>query len=187
MIPAEGQEKVDEFPGNEPGGPGDEESAPGRADDLDRDESQAEKSRKKPYIFIAAGLFALSLVSYLALRQIGPIHKKDMPLKDGHIKIQKQDMVTFDPFIIPFEGNSSFAYLYLSISFELPNKELREEVAGKREWLRGIIYDRLRRHLMRAKNLPSPEDLKPFIKENLREILAPQKLKEVYIIDFLAV
>jgi len=187
MIPAEGQEKTDEFPADEPDGPGDEESTPGGVVDLDRDEFQGEKPWKKQYIFVAAGLVALSVASYFALQQIRPPHKKDMPLRGERIEIQGQDMVTFHPFIIPFEGNSGFAYLYLSISFELPNKEIREEVEGKREWLRGIIYDRLRRHAMRAKKSLSPEDLKALIKENLREILAPQELKEVYIIHFLAV
>lgn len=187
MIPAEEQEKMDEVPGDEPDGPGDEESTPGGAVGLDRDESMAEKSRKKLYIFVAAGLVALSAVSYFALQQMGFLHKKDMPLRDERTEIQGPDRVTFDSFIIPFERDSGFAYLCLSISCELPNKEIKEEMEGKREWLRGVIYDSIRRHMMSATPSPSPEDLKALIKEDLRGILAPQELMEVYIIHFLAV
>ena len=52
--------------------------------------------------------------------------------------------------------------------------------------LRGRLYDILKEEINRFKEVPSMEDLKGPIKRGIDEALANEKVKEVYIDQFLA-
>ena len=87
-------------------------------------------------------------------------------------------------FIIPFGGHGKFTYISLSISFELPNKELRDEMIQKNNLLRGVIYNILRQHIDILENISSLTKLKGFIINGVNGVLTAGKVNEAFITDF---
>ena len=49
--------------------------------------------------------------------------------------IENSKSIKFESFIIPFREHGKFTYISLSISFELPNKELMDEMLEKNNWI----------------------------------------------------
>ena len=95
--------------------------------------------------------------------------------------------LVFDSFVIPFREHDKFAYLSLDISFRLMDRELAEEMTAKRDLLRGIIYDILREEVNKTGKLPLLDELKEHIIEGVNKALSSGKVKEAYVVDFLAV
>ena len=115
-----------------------------------------------------------------------PDQKEKIP---PHVELNdtKGQLLILEPFIIPFEENKKFTYISLSISFNLPNKDIKKEIIEKKDRLRGIIYDILRKEINKIKEVPSLEKLKEPITRGTNRVLSVGKIGRVYITKFLAV
>jgi flagellar basal body-associated protein FliL len=98
--------------------------------------------------------------------------------------VQSDQSVKFDSFIIPFEEQGKFTYISLSISFELPNKELVDEMNKKNTLIRGIIYSLLNENIKILTTVSSLEELKALITHNVNGVLTAGKVNEPTITDF---
>ncbi len=98
--------------------------------------------------------------------------------------VQSSKMIKFEPFIIPFREHGKFTYISLSISFELPNKELMDEMIEKNNWIRGIIYNILSENIYVLENVSSLMKLKQFIINSVNNILTDGKVDKAFITDF---
>jgi len=98
--------------------------------------------------------------------------------------IQDSTSIKFEPFIIPFRKHGKFTYISLRISFELPNRELMDEMIEKNNWIRGIIYNILSENIHVLENVSSLMKLKHVIIDHVNNILKAGKINKTYITDF---
>ena len=103
------------------------------------------------------------------------------------LAIPKDQLLLFPSFVIPFHGDHKFAYISLSISFNMPSNELKEEMRDKQSLLRGIISDMLTVEVNKVKEIPSLKTIKELILREVNTVLFTGKVHEVYITNFLAV
>jgi len=101
--------------------------------------------------------------------------------------IPKDQLYTFNSFVIPVKEEKRFTYFLLSICFNVPNIELKEEITENEAALRGMIFDRLREEIGKEKQIPSLDQIKKLISAELNKSLSRGKIKEVYVTEFLAV
>ncbi len=141
------------------------------------------REKKGLLLCIAIGLCLFIGIGYLYLKSN---QKEEVPQVD-RLSIPKDQLLICDSFVIPLEDNKKFTYISLSISFNVPNKELKREMMEKKDQLRGIIYDILREEIHKAKEIPSLKKLKEFIIRGVNIALSTGKVNEVYITKFLAV
>ena len=148
--------------------------------------------------FIFVGLLLYPFLKNLQVSPMKPeksrpigseISSKSRPVnlvkpKMKRFPVQSDRSVKFDSFIIPFEEHGKFTYISLSISFELPNKELTDEMNKKNTLIRGIIYNLLRKNIKILTTVSSLERLKGLITHNINGVLTAGKLNEPTITDF---
>ena len=148
------------------------------------------RDKQRLLLCIAIGLCLLIGIGYLYLKwkkSNTPFNQKEGTSLFDKLAIPKDQLLIFNSFIIPFKENKQFTYISLSISFYLPNKELRREMIEKKGQLRGIIYDILREEINKAKEIPPLKELKKFVIRGLNTALSTGKASEVYITKFLLV
>ncbi len=175
-----------------------EENAVKSFDNLDKSEDKEKKAffrrkknknkpkkhvwKKKVLFYFVAGTLAvagLSSFPFLKSRQ------KNMWIPQlKWFPIQNCESIKFEPFIIPFREHGKFTYISLSISFELPNKELMEEMIEKNNWIRGIIYNILSDNIYVLENVSSLMKLKTFIINGVNKVLTAGKVDKAIITDF---
>ena len=134
------------------------------------------------FIAAAAVLCLLTGAGYLSLQ-----NKKEKAPETIKLPVMDGRSLVFDSFVIPFRDHDKFAYLSLDISFRLMDRELAEEMTAKRDLLRGIIYDLLQEKVNKTGKLPPLDKLKKYIVEGVNNALSTGKVKEAYVVDFLAV
>jgi len=103
------------------------------------------------------------------------------------LKIPEDQLLLFHSFVIPLKEKKGLTYMSLSISFNVPNKELRREIIAKTEQLRGIMYDILREEINKTEEIPPLEKIKGFLTRRVNMALSAGKVNEIYITKFLAV
>ena len=103
------------------------------------------------------------------------------------LKIPEDQLLLFHSFVIPLKEKRGLTYISLSISFNVPNKELRQEIIKRKDQIRGIIYDVLREEINRIEEIPPLEKIKGFLTRRVNMALSAGKVNEVYITKFLAV
>jgi flagellar basal body-associated protein FliL len=140
------------------------------------------KRKRKLFIASAIGLCLLTGAGYLSLQ-----NKEEKAPEAIKLPVMAGRSLVFDSFVIPFREHDKFAYLSLAISFRLMDRELAEEMTAKRDLLRGIIYDILREEVNKTAKLPPLDELKEHIIEGVNKALSSGKVKEAYVVDFLAV
>ena len=153
------------------------------------------RGKKRVWLFIATGLCFLMGIGFLYVKlkksditlSQKEVHQKKEISQANRFPIPKAQVLIFHSFIIPFIDNKEFTYISLSVSFKLPNKELKREMIEKKNQLRGIIYDILREEINKINDVPPIEELKEFIIKKLNDSLSSGKVKEVYLTQFLAV
>jgi len=138
--------------------------------------------KKKLFIAAAVSLCLLTGAGYLSLQ-----NKKEKAPEAIKLSVKVGRSLVFDSFVIPFREHDKFAYLSLDISFRLKDQEVAEEMTTKRDMLRGIIYDLLREEVNKTGKLPQVDKLKKYIVEGVNNALSTGKVREAYIVDFLAV
>jgi flagellar basal body-associated protein FliL len=187
------EEKSQQSSGDELGEPGDEgsESIP--------DEKKAKdiwgkfRGKKRLSLFIAIGLSLLTgIISLFYLKDEKSktaFHQGKGPFrfKINSVVIPKDQELVFQPFVIPLKKHKDFTYMSLSISFNLPNKELREELIEKKDQVRGTIYNILREEINKTNKVPPLEKIKVFIVRAVNMTLSTGKINEVYITHILSV
>ena len=140
------------------------------------------KRKRKLFIASAIGLCLLTGAGYLSLQ-----NKEEKAPEAIKLPVMSGRSLVFDSFVITFREHDKFAYLSLDISFRLMDRALAEEMTAKRDLLRGIIYDILREEVNKTGKLPLLDELKEHIIEGVNKALSSGKVKEAYIVDFLAV
>ncbi len=144
--------------------------------------------KKSVSLCIALGLCLLIGIGYFYLKE----ETYDMPQEEEttqlhRLKIPEAQLLIFPSFVIPLKEKKGFTYISLSISLNVPNKELREEIIAKKEQLRGIIYDILREEINKTEEIPPLEKIKGFLTTRVNMALSAGKVNEIYITKFLAV
>jgi flagellar basal body-associated protein FliL len=163
-----------------------EENAVQSSDNSGESENKEKKAffqwRKKTFFYLVTGIFVLAgLSSYLLLN----ISKENVWIPQlKWFAIQNAKSIKFEPFIIPFREHGKFTYISLSISFELPNKELMDEMIEKNNWIRGIIYNILSENIYVLENISSLIKLKKFIINGVNNVLTAGKVDKAMITDF---
>ena len=140
--------------------------------------------------FVFAGLLSYPFLKTLPVGPMKPSKSQEINPKTRlgkQFSVQSDRSITFDSFIIPFEEHGKFTYISLSLSFELPNKELREEMYKKNTLIRGVIYMILSKNIKILTTVSSLERLKALITCSVNGVLAPGKVNDITITDFSAV
>jgi len=175
-----------------------EENAVQSIDNLDESEDKDKKSffqkkntkdkpkkhvrKKKAFFYFVTGTLLLAGISLYPLLKNRPENVWIPQLK--WFPIQNSKSIKFESFIIPFREHGKFTYISLSISFELPNKELMGEMIEKNNWIRGIIYNILSENIYVLENVSSLMKLKKFIINNVNDVLTSGKVDKAIITDF---
>jgi flagellar basal body-associated protein FliL len=184
-------------PQNQGSHPGSDEE---RAEEEDTEEDTQEinlrlgKKREKRGKRVVAGV-AIVLIALLGIGA-GYLHVKRERIAGSpnqgtksqsvSIAIPQEEILTLDSFVIPAEENMDVTYVFLSISIELPNKEVKWEVTEKERSLRGIIYDTLVREIANRKEIPPLERFKEIIARGVNGALSTGRVNQVFIGKFLA-
>jgi flagellar basal body-associated protein FliL len=149
------------------------------------DQSKKRAWKKKAFYFFVTGVLVLAGFSaYLLLDNRQEI---EWIPKLKWFPIQNSKCIKLEPFIIPFKEHGKFTYISLSISFELPNKEMRDEMMEKNDWIRGIIYDILEKNIYVLENVSSLMKLKKVIIDNVNKVLTTGEVNKTIITDFFTV
>jgi len=146
------------------------------------------RGKKRLSLCIALGLCLLIGIGYFYLKEKAfDIPQEEKTTQLHGLKIPKDQLLLFPSFVIPLKEKKGFTYMSLSISFNVPNKELRQEIIAKKEQLRGIMYDILREEINKTKEIPPLEKIKGFLTRRVNMALSAGKVNEIYITNFLAV
>ena len=137
---------------------------------------------KKAFFYFVTGVLLLAGFSLYPFLKPGQNNLWIPQLK--WFPIQISPSMKFEPFIIPFKENSKFTYISLSISFELPNKELMGEMIEKNNWIRGVIYNILSENIYVLENVSSLMRLKKIIIDNVNDVLTSGRVNKAIITDF---
>ena len=138
-------------------------------------------------IFIFTGLSTYPFLANLIVRPMKPTKSRQPSSVTHRVKrfpVQSDRSVKFDSFIIPFEEHNRFTYISLSISFDLPNKDLKDEMDKKNTLIRGIIYKILNKNIRILTTVSSLEKLKRLIIHKVNGVLAGGKVNEAIITEF---
>lgn len=142
------------------------------------------KGKKKLFLFFVAGICLLAGgVYYFSQNR----NEKEITSRAKTFPITHDQSFILDSFIIPFKGNQRITYISLNISFKLSNRELMKEMLGKKDQLRGIIYDILAEEINKVKDAPSIQKLKELIIRGVNKVLIAGEVSEAIITDFLPV
>jgi flagellar basal body-associated protein FliL len=133
------------------------------------------------------GIFYLYAMVVCRSSEDNKINKKVKVFQIDKPSAPKNYSIDFDSFIIPCNQYSKYTYISLSISFALPNKELKQEMLRSKDQLRGIIYDIVKEKVNKPKEFPSLEILKEFIIISVNQTLLNGQVDDIYITDFLSV
>jgi len=138
--------------------------------------------KKRVFFYLATGTFVLAgLLLYPLLKN----RQENVWIPNlKWFSIQDIKSIKFEPFIIPFRDHGKFTYISLSISFELPNKELMDEMIEKNTWIRGVIYNILNDNIYVLENVSSLIKLKQFIIDSVNNVLTSGKVDKAIITDF---
>jgi flagellar basal body-associated protein FliL len=102
------------------------------------------------------------------------------------IPVQGNQVLAFDPFLIPLGGKSKYTFISLSFSVELPNGQSGKEIKEKMVELRGFLYESLKEDFQKAEGIPLIQAVKDRIDRAVRLTLPGQQVKEIYFSQFLA-
>lgn len=146
------------------------------------------RAAKKISLLMLPGLCLLMVMGYIHLKDtlLNGLGEEDSTRLHG-FQIPKDQLVLFDSFVIPLREKKGLTYIFLSISFNVPNKELKREITVKRERLRGIIYDILREEIDRLDTIPPLDEIKRFLVGKINIALSVGKINKIYITKYLAV
>ena len=172
-----------------------EESIPTPGKKISRNDRRNHRGKRRFPLLTALMILLLIGIGFLYLQKdnfLTESHQEQFNQKKTLPHVQKFEvenfiLLTFESFVIPFKKNMKFSYLSLSISLTLPNKELKREMIGKKDQLRGIIYDTLRKEIIKTKTIPPLEKVKYLIIRRINRVLSAGKISDVYITQFFAV
>jgi len=190
VISSDSEENDKEFSGNKLDESGAEESESVPEEEDPKSIEGKYRGKKRLLLCIAIGLCLLIGIGYIYLKRKKSnirFNLKEETAQFSRPAIPEHQLLIFHSFVIPFKENKKFTYISLSISFNVPNKEIKREMIEKKARLRGIIYDILREEIHKAKEIPSLEKLKEFIIRGVNMTLSAGNVNEVYISKFLAV
>lgn len=153
-----------------------------------QDVRKKHRGDKTVTLIIFLGLCLLLGTGYFLLKDnVFNRIKKEEAIQLHGAKIPKEQLLLFHSFVIPLKEKEGLTYISLSISFNVPNKELRQEMIEKKELLRGIMYHILRKEINRREEIPPIEKVKEFLKRSVNVALSAGKVTKISITKFLAV
>ena len=195
MVSSNMKENNEQFSGNELDELGNGDIKSILEKEISKNNKRKYRGKRRLSLLIAIGMSLLTGIGYLYLQKekipIESHQKKINQEKESSrvqgFKVENDILLTFNSFVIPFKENKEFSCLSLSISFNLPNKELKREMIEKKYQLRGIIYDTLREEINKRKDVPPLERAKYLIIREIDKALSAGKVNEIYINQFFAV
>ena len=143
------------------------------------------KRKKRLVLLGVIGLCLIAVTSYIYLTRLFVQREKQpkiMPILTPDIQTLK-----FHPFVIPLKNDKKYSYMYLSISFIFPEKEIKEEMLKKKYLLRNIIYDLLSEHANQIEWVPALDQLKLLVVKGINDTLSSGKINDLYITRFLMI
>jgi flagellar basal body-associated protein FliL len=158
-------------------------------EDLPQEQPEAPPQGKgKPIKRIALLLLVLILtVSALLWSRMPQADKQGRPEPPAaQVAAQGNQVVAFDPFLIPLGEKSKYTFISLSFSVELPNGQSGKEIREKMGEFRGFLYERLKEDFEKAEGIPLVQGVKDSIDRAVRLMLPGQQVKEVCFSQFLA-
>ncbi|MFH2047317.1 MAG: hypothetical protein ABIK92_19485 [Pseudomonadota bacterium] len=129
--------------------------------------------------------FIITTLYFFIIRQ-PQVENMPIPIEKTSVRNENYALV-FDTFIVPFEQNKYYTYMLLDISFDIQEEKLREEMTGKQNKLRKIIYDKLLDKIKGVKSLPPVAEIKNDIKSAINTVLENGRIQEVFITKYHAV
>ncbi|MBU1052878.1 MAG: hypothetical protein KKC46_03480 [Proteobacteria bacterium] len=126
--------------------------------------------------------FITTTLYFFIIRQ-PQVENKPIPIEKTSVRNDNYALV-FDTFIVPFEQNKYYTYMLLDISFDIQEKKLREEMTGKQNKLRKIIYDKMLDKIKGVKSLPPVAEIKNDIKSAINTVLENGRIQEVFITKY---
>ncbi|MBE9573778.1 MAG: hypothetical protein IMF20_01435 [Proteobacteria bacterium] len=186
---SEGSEE-EEFPANELDESDDAKTKPSSGKKKTNQPDRRGSGKKGLWIVSTIGLCVLIGIGYLYLKEekfkgLPRQNSETVPL--ARISGPEERVLLFDSFIIPIPENREFTYISLSISFKLPNKEIKRQMTDKKKEFRGIIYDILTEEISKRKEVPPLESLKKLIIGGVNSALSTGEVHKVYVTKFLAI
>ena len=129
--------------------------------------------------------------SYSIINEQNLKNKAEVIPRVKRIAILNDRSFSFGSFVIPIKQKDNFSYISLSIDFKIPNKELEMEIIRKKDQLRGMIYDILKKEINSSEEFPllneALENIKGNIIRRVNEIVVNGKVNEAYLRGILAV
>ena len=138
--------------------------------------------KKKAFFYLVMGALVITGLSLFPLLENRQKNVWIQQLK--WFRIQNYKSIKLEPFIVPFREHGKFTYISLSISFELPNKELMDEMIEKNNWIRGIVYNILADNIYVLENVSSLMKLKQLIINGVNHVLKSGMVDNALITDF---
>jgi len=160
-------------------------------EDLSQEKSDAppqEQGKLRRRIILLSLFFMLAISALLWTRysQVGKHDLQDTPLPVPQVTLQGNPVVAFDPFLIPLGEKSKYTFISLSFSMELPNGQSGKDIKEKMTELRGLLYDTLKEDFQKSEGIPLIQAVKDGIDRALHRALPGQRVKDVFISQFLA-
>lgn len=131
-------------------------------------------------------IFFIGTTLYLFILRRPQIENKPIPIEKTSVRNENHALV-FETFIVPFEQNKYYTYMLLDISLNVQEEKLREEIAGKQNKLRKVIYDKLLDKIEGVKSLPPVAEIKNDIKSAINMVLENGRIQEIFITKYHAV
>jgi flagellar basal body-associated protein FliL len=158
-------------------------------EDLSQEHPEAPAQvRGKPVKRVAL-LLSVLMLAVLALLWIR-LPQADKPVRPeapaAQVSAQGDQVLAFDPFLIPLGGTSKYTFISLSFSVELPNGQSGKEIQEKMVELRGVLYDSLKEDFQKAEGIPLIQAVKDGIERAVRRTVPGRQVKDIYFSQFLA-
>ena len=183
-----------------------EESEAESKEENSEDESQKgiekkHKGKKWLWLLIVTGLFSVSaaggyfgvkvktffLNSNENIKQSSSAANSSQQQKPSQAVNQKEEIIEFKSFVIPFKQSGKFTYISLSIIFKLPDKKAKRKMILEKTWMRAMIYDAVKKKINTSEDTSSSQLLKTIIIKAVHKILPAERVNDFEIKDFQAV
>lgn len=148
-------------------------------------ESTEKKSLWKKRAVILFAFVCLGITAVLSFNAWVVLPKEE-PQKTAVIQVKRQaeSLLKIDSFVIPYD-KSNFSYVSLSVSFQVAENSLRNEIINKERFIRDKIYELLLTYFNQTAEIPTPEPVKDLIAKEVNGALSKGEVNKLYLTQFL--
>ena len=139
------------------------------------------KGKRTSSLVFAIGMCLLAMGSYYFSQNK---NGKETNSRVNIFPVPHDQSFLFESFIIPFQEKEGYTYISLTLSFELSNIGLKQEIIEKKDQIRGIIYELLEQGIHTVEDVRSLEKVKALILKRANTVLTSGEIREAIITDF---